>query len=202
VEGHTARVRSVAVGADGQLGLSGGLDRTVRFWKLPAVPLPAAPTQPVRVVGHTQPVTCMTFSFDGQRLATGSGDRSARLWDLATGKEIRRVNEHPGTVRALALSTDGQRLATTTEHKVRAWEFETGRVLTAFDVGRGTVECLCLHPGGVSLVLGSTEGAAYGRTFDLMPQTVRMNTDGAAVSSIAFSPDGQAILLGQGNGWL
>ena len=34
--GHTRRVSSVCVGADGRVVLSGSLDRTLRLWELPA----------------------------------------------------------------------------------------------------------------------------------------------------------------------
>ena len=53
----------------------------------------------------------LTFYLElGGLQHTGSGDFTIKLWDLDTWQEVRRFEGHSGTVYALALSGDGERI--------------------------------------------------------------------------------------------
>src|ERR1700688_4862318 len=43
---------------------------------------------------HGGPVTFVSFLADGKTLLTASQDNTVRVWDLATGKEVRRLDQH------------------------------------------------------------------------------------------------------------
>jgi WD40 repeat protein len=53
----------------------------------------------------------MTFSRDGKVLATGDENGRLRLWEVVTGKERMRIEGHQDSIRTLAFSPDGNRLA-------------------------------------------------------------------------------------------
>jgi WD40 repeat protein len=69
--------------------------------------------------GHANWVRSLAFSADGHTLVSGSHDKTVRFWDVATGKELRRLDE-PDMVMAVALSPDGKTVATTSFHSTDA----------------------------------------------------------------------------------
>ena len=62
-------------------------------------------------------VTSVAFSPDGKTALSGSGDHTARLWDLATGREIRKLEGHSNGVCSVAFSPDGKTALSGSETK-------------------------------------------------------------------------------------
>ena len=77
--GHTAAVRSVALGTNGARGVSGSEDRTVRVWDL------ASGVCERVLEGHTNRAWSVAVLPDGTRAVSGSDDGTVRVWDLASG---------------------------------------------------------------------------------------------------------------------
>src|SRR5262249_51699530 len=135
---------------------------------------------------------------------------AARVWDVATGKELHRLEvAGANSLNQLAVSADGKVLATSSpegrgsaQHAVRLWDVRRGKELRRLPV-QGVVWGLELAPDG-SLLAGAlyvrggpkAEGAvllwevATGR--ELRPLTGH----GGAVYGVAFSPDGRALATG------
>jgi WD40 repeat protein len=107
-------VQSVAFSPDGQLVLTGSVDKTARLWE--------CRTSQVRATlqGHTRSVQSVAFSPDGQLVLTGSADRTARLWECRTGQLRATLQGHTDTVKSVAFSPDG-RLVLTSD--IRGWTF-------------------------------------------------------------------------------
>lgn len=64
---------------------------------------------------------------DGQRRAVGDG-AAIKIIDVATGKDLVRIQAHTGNVTALTFSPDGKLLASGGDDKtVRIFELATGR---------------------------------------------------------------------------
>ncbi len=70
------------------------------------------------LAGHGGAVRCLA-SLPGTpgQVLSGSQDRTIRHWDLANGRQIRQFN-HGGTVLSIALSPDGQRLASVSDNRI------------------------------------------------------------------------------------
>eukprot|EP00976_Prorocentrum_cordatum_P024312 494927-Prorocentrum_minimum.AAC.1 len=68
LEGHTGRVRSVAVTSDGRRYLSGSNDKTVRMWDAESHACIAT------LKGHTDWVRSVAVTPDGRRYLSGSRD--------------------------------------------------------------------------------------------------------------------------------
>jgi WD40 repeat protein len=76
-KGHTAAVRAVAWGPDGDFALSGSDDRTVRLWEVSCGRCLRTFT------GHSDVVTAVAWSPDGRHALSGSADARLGLWRLS-----------------------------------------------------------------------------------------------------------------------
>ena len=66
----------MAISGDGRRLLTGGDDRTLKYWDVATGKLLDS------FAGHADTVTCVAFSHDGRRAVSGSYDRTVRLWGL------------------------------------------------------------------------------------------------------------------------
>ncbi len=77
LQGHSARVNSVAFSPDGQTLASASDDNTVRIWQV------ASRDKLKTLQGHSSDVLSVAFSPDGQTLASASSDATVRRWEGA-----------------------------------------------------------------------------------------------------------------------
>jgi WD40 repeat protein/predicted Ser/Thr protein kinase len=117
-----------------------GFDRTVRSWD-------ARNGEGQLVLeGQSEGFASLAFSPDGSLLATGGGDpvsvvhdfsgknpppgnqpRAVTLRDSTTGRVVRTLDGHAGSIHGLAFSRDGKRLASAgADRTVRVWDLSTG----------------------------------------------------------------------------
>jgi WD40 repeat protein len=222
---HNGAVLGIAISPDGKLAattsgrlspLSPQSDNSVRVWD----------TETGEEIyhlgekegGHTDTITGVAFSPDGRILATGSIDNTIILWDLGTGTVIRRLTGHEDWVIRVAFTPDGQKLLSvsgnffitalpipnlrTRDASVRLWDVNTGEQILQFgEKGQG-------HQGAVMSLAVSADGryAASGDTNGLIilwdittgQEVRRMESPGDWVSSLAFTPDGSALLSALG----
>jgi sugar lactone lactonase YvrE len=138
----------------------------------------------------------LAFSPDGAWLATGG--REALVRDVATGRELVRMERHGFSVAAVAFSPNGTVLATGSDDgTARLWDVATGRELVRMPHGDDAeVEAVAFSPDGTVLATGSDDGTA--RLWDLATgrERARMDDGGEIIMAVAFSPDGTRLATG------
>jgi WD40 repeat protein len=153
LEGHQAEPMSVVFSPDGKSALSSGWDHSIRLWDL------KSGKELRQFVGHTETVWWAVFSPDGRRAVSASGtlpgfglpasDCTVRIWDVASGKELRRLEGHERAVRSAVFSPDGRRVLSGGQDKtLRLWDVESGKEVRRFEGHTCHVLSVALSPDG------------------------------------------------------
>jgi hypothetical protein len=125
--GLKLRPRWLAFGPDGKTLLAFETDEKVGTARLVDYP---AGTERAKVGGLWWATWSVGFSADGKTVALYGQDAHLRAFDAATGKEKQRFAPAFGnTIRAIAVSPDGSRVAGCYGKAVRVWDAATGRLV-------------------------------------------------------------------------
>ena len=181
--GHTSRVWSLAVSADGATLLSGARDETVRLWDV------ATGRELRRFEGHTSAVVALALSPDQVTALSGSFDTTLRLWDVATGTELRRFAGHTDAVMSVAFHPDGETiLSGSRDGTLRLWDVATGTELRRFTGHDGAVNSVVFGPHAQTILSGGRDGTL--RLWDVATgsELRRFTGHTDAVMSVAFRP--------------
>ena len=129
--------------------------------------------------------------------ASSSDDNTVRLWDAESGKLLRSLEGHAGSVLSVAWSPDGKSLASSSDdNTVRLWDAESGKLLRSLEGHIRSVRSVAWSPDGKSLASGSDDqtvclwdakSGEYLRTLESHADWVR---------SVAWSPDGKSLASG------
>eukprot|EP00741_Cyanophora_paradoxa_P017560 tig00020999_g16962.t1 len=194
--GHAKAVTAVSLSANGNRALSASEDGTAIVWD------DCLGVEIARLSGHTHGVCCAVLSADGRRAATCDGP-AVRVFSATSGAllvTLPRANALE-CVTALAISSDGSRLATgSTAGRVVLWDAEAGLPLAQQRVGRDRILSVALSAAGDrlcsttmagrihvwdahSLAEAGESGEAHAPGHSLDVQCVAVSSDGARVVS-------------------
>ncbi len=156
-------------------------------------------------LSHPDEMYGTAFTPDGKRLATACADGMVRLWDVTTGRLLREGCPHDGlTIQELAISPDGQTLATATSVRIDAqasgaaylWNLKDGKRLGQPLRHRSGVLSVAFSPDGKEIVTGGLDATAriWNVATSLPVGPPLAHTD--EVWTVRYTPDGQEILTG------
>lgn len=205
---HSDWTNDLALSPDGTQLISASFDRTVQVWELPAGNSAAI------LSDHRAPVWAIALGPDNL-LVSGGLDKTVLLWDLEKEKPIATLTEEQaGSVRSLALSTDGLLLATGWfDRHIRIWRLKPGKRkraiptgAIAFEAHAGKVEALAFAPDGTVLASGGAEGMVKlwrldpkerrvvvgGERGDRPPPMV-LDSSTQPITGLGWSADGQLL---------
>lgn len=147
---------------------------------------------------HQSPTSSAVFTRDGKTAIVGDYGGSIVYWDVATAREVRRLQRMLGAIEALAISRDGKTLASSSEGQVCLWEVATGKLFSQSQsrVGTYTVEQIIFTPDGKTLVLRDQGSAIH--LWDVVGNKKLLDLKGHKehVICMALSPDGKTLASG------
>lgn len=194
---HTDRVTCLAFSPTGPRIVSGSDDKTVRIWDSSTGKAIGKP-----LAGHPGYVTAIAVSPDGALIISGS-EKALYLWDMATSQRVGDPLEgHEGFVRAACFSDDGRRILSCSESELLIWDRDTHALLSdgrsEFPVS--DLDSFAFGPDHKLLVGGSWSTGKV-LLWDVTLQEPRGSPWSInSPTSVAISPDGSKIALGQRSG--
>jgi WD40 repeat protein len=236
-QGPAAPCDAVAFSPDSTRIASGAQDRVVRMWDA------ATGRQLWEGKGHAGTISAVAFSGDGRRLVSASGGikrnrqvplprgvplwpvdqekdiPDLQVWDAATGKELLSLSL-PGKTRALAISPDGEVVATAfgpsylwlvgvigvgisadfhqppdADNTVRLYRVATGEEVLALKAHTRPCQGLAFSPDGRRLATaGGTDETVKLWDARTGEEILTVGRHPGVVTSVAFSPDGHKLV--------
>jgi WD40 repeat protein len=93
---------------------------------------------------------------------SGSWDRSIKTWDTTKWEQVAVLDEHTSWVFALAISSNGRILASTSlDRTVRLWNLDNGQPISSSLQHAQPVFCVSFSAGGKLLATGCHDNNAY-----------------------------------------
>jgi len=134
-------------------------------------------------LGHSGSITALAVTRDGRYAVTGSDDKSLVVWEVATGREIRALQWHQGTITAIAIDDSGNVISAARDGSLARWSMVSGKISRVyvppprepkdFDYGTGntrSINGLAVDSQGDLIAAATTEGV---RMFDARGGTDR-----------------------------
>jgi len=158
------------------------------------------------IIKSTAKVRSFSFSPEvtkdgGGRCMLGLGNNSLELYSICEGatnsqrQSVLDLHGHRSDMRAVALSSNDQLVASTSSDMVKVWNLSTRQCIRSFASGFGL--CLSFCPGDRHVVLGTREGSVV--LYDVAsgePLKQELEAHGGAVWSLSVRPDKKGFATG------
>ncbi len=190
---------------DGRTLLSGGADRTLKWWDHPGR------RERLALREHTGAAGSVGLSRDGRTLAwirrhpPGGAGTVIDVYDLRRGMARPVLRGHGRPIRCLAVSADGQQVASTAGNddepaELLVWDTATGGLKLALSGHGMAVGALAASADGQGLASAALDGVV--KVWDLSTGRQRLHLQHGKTPwrSVAFSGDGKSVAAGGGNG--
>jgi WD40 repeat protein len=155
-------------------------------------------TTPTRTFeDHKGSVQAVAVFPDMRRMVTGSWDKTLCLWDLVTGLVLKKMEGHSSRVCSLAVSRDGQIIASGDRGGVViVWHGETGESLIEpiQNAHSNWINSVDFSPDGTVLVTGSEDGKTKfwcTRTWKMQGKPIKCG----CVRCVRYSPSGELLAI-------
>ena len=206
--GLSQRIHSLLFTADGKTLLAAGGDPG-RFGELQVWDVPGR-TQRHSAIVTNDTVSGASLSPDGKTVAFGATDKTIRIFDVASGKEIRKMEHHEDWVLATVFGVDGKRIVSVgRDRAAKLMNAETGAFVENVNLLREPLTALARHPKKDWVAIGGHERIPYLYRMD-RPRAMRIADDSTlirkferqegTITALAVSPSGQHLAVAAEDG--
>ena len=182
--GHSADATAIAVSSDGTMVAAGADDGAVRLWNV------ATGEAQTAQESYPEEIQAVAFSKNGDRMIWAADDDIVTVWDRRSGELLREMEERE-RVRSLALSPNGQVLASTVANlsAIALWDPESGeRIGELSDPGiADNPTSMAFSPDGMLLLAAGWAGV---HIWDVAAGGLVTELTSAEAVDAAYSPAG------------
>ncbi|GKY92479.1 hypothetical protein MPSEU_000218300 [Mayamaea pseudoterrestris] len=203
-KGHSAGVRDVQFNSTGEQFVSASFDRYLRLWDTESGKV-------LQTFGNNKVPYCVEFyPLDDHYFVVGCSDNKIVAYNTETAEITQEYNHHLAPVNAILFVTGDEggvkMISTGDDKKVLVWEWDIGvPIKYIMDPTMHSMPCLALHPDEQFFVGQSLDNTIVvfqaNKKFAMQK---KKKFSGHIVSGYAcqmdFSPDGQYLVSGDGNG--
>ena len=159
---------------------------------------------------HEDTIFDMDFSSDGKQLVTAGGDKLIKVWQLASKKELARLEGHAAQVLAVAFNTNAtQVLSGAADKQLAVWEINTRQKINSLGKHAAALTAVAWRDEG-KVIIAATDGGAVFTYKNLKMHTGGETSEagdertvaegGEAVLSLAARADAKTIFVGRHDG--
>ena len=220
LQGHDGKVYSAIFSADDRTIMSTGSDRTIRFWDVKTGRITSTIPE-----AHSSLIWDLALvENDGQQLISSGSDNALRVWDIANDRPGQpRMSPHQKDILAIAVSPDGKYVVSAGEdRKLSLWDVQTQSFIWEEEDAHSTpIQSVAFSPTESKFVSAGNDGklkfwdvsadkddndkVKFCRIIiDKQPcSTLPQVSDESSIGkiySVAFSPDGDVVASGGGDG--
>lgn len=122
---HAGDINAVAISADGQIGVTGSEDGSVKVWKLGG-----DEAKNIQTFSPGDDISAVAISRKGTLVFAGLYYGTGKIWNARTGKELSTIGYPRITLSAGRFSPNGRKLITgDTVRRVMVWDVKSGKKL-------------------------------------------------------------------------
>lgn len=206
---HTDKINCIKYSPDDKYIATAGNDGIIKLWESNTGLL-------VRnFAGHKGAVSSFVITPDGKKIISAgktrilyinpytreeSKDSEIFIWDLLTGGIIRNLDGHNNSVLALAISQDGNYLASSGEDKkIIIWDLNTWNEINKFSLDSTESKAIVFTKEGKDIIVGCSDGDI--NSYNLKSGTLNWTIYSTSyINTIDLSPDGNILAVGNSDG--
>ena len=202
-EAHSAAVRDCCFNADGTQFASAAYDKNVRLWDTETGQLTAS------FNNGRVPYCCVIHPDEDKQhiVMAGMGDNKIVQWDTRTGNVEQEYDYHLGPVNSITFLDENRRFVSSSDDKsMRVWDYGVPiQIKYIADPGMQSMPSVALHPNSKWFCCQSLDNtivtySARDRFRANTKKTFRGHNNAGYAPQVSFSPDGQYVLSGDGEG--
>lgn len=201
--GHTEGVRSMCMSKTGSEFLSSGFDRYVRLWDTETGQ--AKGTFCNRKMGYQ----VKFYPNDNNIFLMAASDNKIYQWDSRSGTVCQEYNYHLQPCNTITFCDEGRKfISTSDDKKLLVWEYDIPVPIKYIaEPGMHSIPSITVHPSGDYFAGQSMDNtivvyACGEKVKQLKKKTFKGHNNSGYACQIGFSPNGQFLMSGDGQGKL